>query len=194
MNPITHALASWAVANALPRSTRRERVLVALAGVAPDVDGIGIVPDALTRWLTDSPTTFFHQYHHKLHCIAWAAGVAAICAVIARDRRAIVAALALVTFHLHLLCDVIGARGPDGDQWPIPYLLPFSDAWRWTWSGQWALNAWPNFAITGALLAFAGVVAVKRGFSPVEILSARADAAVVRTLRARFGGATSSRA
>jgi hypothetical protein len=25
-----------------------------------------------------------------------------------------------------LVADLMGARGPDGDQWPIPYLLPFS--------------------------------------------------------------------
>jgi inner membrane protein len=194
VNPVTHFLVSWSVANVLPASTRRERTLVALAGVVPDVDGVGIVPDFVTRLLSDSPTAYFHAYHHKLHCVAWAACVGVLAAALAGPeasfkRRGAVGLFALATFHLHLLCDVLGARGPDGDQWPIPYLLPFSDAWQWTWSGQWALNAWPNFVITGILLVIAGVVAVKRGRSPVEVVSARADAAVVETLGARFGRA-----
>jgi hypothetical protein len=44
--------------------------------------------------------------------------------------------------------DLVGSRGPAGYQWPIPYLLPFSNSWHWTWKGQWALNAWPNILIT----------------------------------------------
>jgi hypothetical protein len=95
------------------------------------------------------------------------------------------AALAFLSFHLHLLGDLVGARGPDGYQWPIPYLLPFSRAWEWTWEGQWALNAWPNFALTIALLLATFFLAWKRGFSPLEILSARTDQGFVRTLRAR---------
>ncbi len=193
MNPVTHFLISWTVANALPAGTRRERTLISIAGIIPDMDGVGIVPDFVTRFVSDSPTAYFHAYHHKLHCVAWAVSVGlGACALAgggaSLKRRLLVGLFALVTFHMHLLCDVLGARGPDGDQWPIPYLLPFSDAWNWTWSGQWALNAWPNFAITGALLVFAGVMAVKAGRSPVEAVSARADAAVVQTLRARFGG------
>ncbi len=95
--------------------------------------------------------------------------------------------LACVSFHLHLLCDLVGARGPDGEQWPVPYLLPFSNTWQLTWSGQWALNAWPNFLFTASLIALALWLAVKRGFSPLEMLSSRADAAVVAALRGRFG-------
>jgi hypothetical protein len=97
------------------------------------------------------------------------------------------AGLALLSFHLHLLGDVVGARGPDGLQWPIPYLLPFSSAWEITWSGQWALNAWQNFAITGALRAFAFHFAWRRERSPIEIVSPRADAVFVEALRRRFG-------
>lgn len=40
------------------------------------------------------------------------------------------------------------SRGPDGYQWPIPYLPPFSNAWQWVWKGQWALNSPPNLLIT----------------------------------------------
>ncbi len=96
------------------------------------------------------------------------------------------ATLAALSFHLHLLADLVGARGPDGYQWPIPYFLPFSDAWQWPWTGQWELNAWPNFAITLALPAMTFIFAWKRGYLPLEIISTRADKAFVATLRKRF--------
>ena len=101
-------------------------------------------------------------------------------------KRWTTALLVFVSFHLHLLGDVLGARGPDGHQWPIPYLLPFSRAWQWTWSGQWALNAWPNFLITGAALALSFYLAWKRGVSPLELISSKADQAFVYALRRRF--------
>jgi inner membrane protein len=96
------------------------------------------------------------------------------------------AAFAFVSFHLNLLEDLVGSRGPDGFGWPIPYLFPFSSRWTWTWGGQWELNAWPNVALTGALVCVTIWIAVTRGFSPVELFSRRADRAVIASLRKRF--------
>jgi hypothetical protein len=87
---------------------------------------------------------------------------------------------------LHLLGDLVGARGPDGDQWPIPYLLPFSNHLQLIWAGQWALNAWQNMTLTAALLLLTWVLAWKRGFSPLEMFSTKADRAFVGALRRRF--------
>ncbi len=101
-------------------------------------------------------------------------------------RKGMTAWLVFLSFHLHLLCDIIGARGPDGDQWPIPYLVPFSPEPRLIWSGQWALNGWPNMLITGVLIALALRWAWQRGYSPLEMISVRADAVFVETLRRRF--------
>jgi inner membrane protein len=143
MSPITHFLLSWGVANTLPNSSRRDRAIVTLAGVAPDFDGIGIVAEVLTR-KTQHPLHWWSDYHHVLgHNVLVAAVVTGIAALLASSRR-YTALLACLAFHLHLLCDVLGSRGPDGYQWPIPYLLPFSSSIQWTWHGQWALNAWPN--------------------------------------------------
>jgi hypothetical protein len=57
----------------------------------------------------------------------------------------------------------------NGDQWEIPYLLPFSDVWQWAWAGQWALDAWQNRAIGLALFVAVLVLAWRRGFSLFEI-------------------------
>lgn len=185
MNPVTHFLTGWGVANCVPSFERRDRALVTLACVVPDIDGFGMVADLLTRH-TAQPTDWFARYHHELHSLPFAILVAAICFGLARQRW-IVSALALLSFHLHLLEDLAGSRGPEGYQWPIPYLAPFSHAAQLAWSGQWQLNAWPNFAITACLLVLTFFLAWRRGFSPLEMISRKADVAFVSTLRGRFG-------
>jgi len=160
----------------------RERMLVAVAGVIPDLDGFGILVDLATRHATDWWGRFHHELGHNLgFCLLVTVAFAALA-----KRKGMTALLVFLSFHLHLFGDVIGARGPDGDQWPIPYLEPFSHLPRLTWSGQWALNAWPNMLITGILIALAVRWAWQRGYSPLEMFSARADAMFVNTLRRRF--------
>src|SRR6266566_113479 len=111
--------------------------------------------------------------------------LAVVAAVLAKQRVK-TTFLVLLSFHLHLLADLVGARGPDGEQWPIPYLLPLMKEVQLTWSSQWALNAWPNFVVTADLIAIAFILARGRGFSPLEIFSSKADAIFVRALRTRF--------
>jgi hypothetical protein len=110
-----------------------------------------------------------------------------LAAAIFCSHRLLASSLSLLSFHLHLLGDIIGARGPDGYQWPVPYLRPFSDNWQIVWAGQWQLNAWPNFLITGVFLGLAFYLAWRRGRSPIELVSSRADKAFVAALRQRFG-------
>src|SRR6266853_4852704 len=76
MSPITHFFAGWMLASAFPAGrpttlTRREKALVVAAAVAPDLDGLGIVPELLTR-NTSHPLLWFSQYHHSLHTLAFA--------------------------------------------------------------------------------------------------------------------------
>ena len=120
--------------------------MITLAGVIPDIDGLGIIPELLTRH-SEHPLLWFSDYHHQLHNLAFGLLVTAVAFGLAKQKWK-TGLLVLLSFHLHLFEDLIGARGPDGDQWPIPYLWPFSHGGGLTWSGQWALNAWPNFAIT----------------------------------------------
>jgi len=185
MNPITHLLVGWSV-GAASGLDRRDRVIVAITGVIPDVDGLGLAADLLTAG-SSQPTDLWGEYHHVLgHNLGFGLLCTGFAFALAR-RRARTGTLALLSFHLHLLGDLVGARGPDGEQWPFSYLSPFSDAWIWVWSGQWALNAWPNFALTLALLFLALRCAWRHGYSPLELLSRRADAEVANALRQRFG-------
>jgi membrane-bound metal-dependent hydrolase YbcI (DUF457 family) len=185
MAPATHFLIGWMVAN-LPGLNRRDRAAVAIAGVIPDVDGLGVIAEVATR-NSARPLTWFSDYHHALHNLTFALVVSAAAFLLATKRWK-TALLVFLSFHLHLLGDLVGARGPDGYQWPIPYLLPWSRAWELTWSGQWALDAWPNFLLTFLLIATTLYLAWSRGYSPLEMVSKSADAAFVATLRARFSG------
>jgi len=185
VSPITHFLMGWAVASAAPSLDRRERAMVTFASVIPDVDGLGLIVETLTR-NSRHPLNWWSDYHHVLgHNLCFGIVVTIATAIFVKQRMK-VAFLVLLSFHLHLLADLAGARGPDGDQWPIPYLLPFSNKWQLVWSGQWALNAWPNLVISAALIIIAIVLARRRGYSPLEIFSRKADAAFVSALRRRF--------
>ncbi|HXO38866.1 MAG TPA: metal-dependent hydrolase [Candidatus Acidoferrum sp.] len=217
MSPITHFFAGWLLASVSPTGkpttlTRREKALVVAAAVVPDLDGIGIVPELLTR-NTSHPLLWFSQYHHSLHTLAFAL-VCTLAAFLLAGPMAnfsfrpanfdrltpdprlpphptpshpwLTALLVFVSFHLHLLCDLIGARGPDGDQWPIPYLKPFSNSIQLTWHGQWALNGWQNFLITGIFLLATLWLAWKYASSPLELVSQPANRALTHTLRQRF--------
>lgn len=184
MSPVTHFLASWVLAS-FPRLERRDVALITFAGVAPDIDGLGIIPELATRH-SSRPLDWFSRYHHVLaHNLLFAVFVAVAVLVFAR-RRWLTAALAFLAVHLHFLMDVLGSRGPDGYNWPIPYLEPFSSRVQITWSGQWTLNAWQNIVITLALLVWTMIRTVQIGRSPVEIFSLSADTKVVAALRQRW--------
>jgi inner membrane protein len=68
MSPVTHFLTGWILANCA-RLDRKERALVTLACVVPDVDGLGIVPELLTSHSVH-PLNWFTLYHHRLHTLA----------------------------------------------------------------------------------------------------------------------------
>jgi hypothetical protein len=185
MHAITHALTGWVVAEGA-RLERRDRAIVTIASVIPDIDGAGIFAELATRG-TDHELYWWSEYHHVLgHNLAFGLVVTAVAAAIAKQRLK-TALVALAVFHVHLLADLVGSRGPDGYDWPIPYLYPLFRELELTWSGQWALNAWPNIAFTIALIALTVYLSWRRGYSVLEMFSSRADSAFVAALRNRFG-------
>lgn len=188
MSPVTHLLISWSIANSF-RINRRERALVTLAGVASDFDGAGIILDVF-RGSSDHSFQLYNKFHHVLgHNIGF--GLLLIIITLFLSKRILLpGVLVFITFHLHLICDLIGSKGPGGYQWPIPYLLPFSDSWQLVWEYQWELNAWPNFVVTIFALILTLFFSWKKGLSPLEIVSLKANNVFVNTLRKRFGNPT----
>jgi hypothetical protein len=185
MSPVTHFLTGWIVANGSSRINSRERAIITLAGIAPDLDGLGIIPEMLTRG-SANPLLWYSQYHHLLgHNLLFGLLLAFI-AYSLSVRKAITVTLTILSVHLHLLGDLVGSRSADGYQWPIVYLWPFTNRWQLSWSGQWELNAWPNYVVTIVGLVFVFWLAWRRGYSPLEMISKRFDDVFVGTLRRRF--------
>jgi len=184
VSPVTHFLASWVIAS-FPKLERRDIALITFAGVAPDLDGLGAIPELLTRHSTHR-LDWFSRYHHVLaHNLPFAILVG-VAMLLLSKRKWLSAGLSFLVVHLHFLMDLVGSRGPDGYIWSIPYLAPFSAKLQLAWAGQWALNSWQNVVITCALLAATMVRATQIGRSPVEIFSPAADQRVVTALRQRF--------
>lgn len=184
MSPVTHLLASWVVA-AKTTNHPRDCRLVTLAGIAPDLDGLGLLVDMARNAFTGSERfpLYQHYHHYLLHGITGGLLIAVLLAAFAR-RRWRVLLLALVVFHLHLLCDFVGSRGPSPDDlWPIFYLGPFDKDPMWMWKGQWRLDGWQNQVISVGLFAWAMVLAVRSGNSVVGVFNRRFDAHFVRVLR-----------
>ncbi len=185
MSPGAHLLASWLVANSCI-SSQRERRIVTLAGLAPDIDAVGRLADRANLW-NDSVTDYYFQHHHLIgHNLFAGMVISAIACTIATSRRLLVFALSLTVFHLHLVCDLLGFRGPDGYQWPIHYLYPFHPEYEWTWSGQWELSGWQNTVITLTMLAVAMAWAWGQRYSFVQVISAWLDRAFFKMLD-RYG-------
>src|SRR5579859_8252312 len=92
MSPVTHYLISWVLANSA-KLERKERAIVTLAGVAPDLDGLGIVPEWLTR-NSAHPLNWFSEYHHTLgHNLGFAIAVTGVSCLIANRGWKLKAAL-----------------------------------------------------------------------------------------------------
>ncbi len=149
MHPQTHLAASWLVGVALPE--RRDRRLVAWAGVLPDIDGASLL------WGVEAYGRWHHVLAHNL-----LAGVVAGTAVaaVARDRVK-TAVLALVAFHLHLAFDLVGS----GVGWTVSYLYPLSGGvFGVTWG--WELRSWQNLVATLLFfgLSLGTAVAKRRSF------------------------------
>jgi len=184
MSPVTHFLAGWLLAAPMPLSGR-EKAMVVMAAVVPDIDGLGIIPELVTR-NSAHPLLWFSEYHHSLHTLPFALTVTLLCWLMAEQRWK-TAVLVMLSFHLHLLCDLLGSRGPDGDSWPIPYLSPILHSPQLSWHGQWPLNGWQNIVITALMLSATFWIAFRYGSSPLELASPQANRRFVDVLRSRFG-------
>ena len=147
LHVLTHIGLSWIVAS-VGRTSRRDRWLVTLAGVLPDLDGAGIV------WSHDAYVAAHRAVGHGLLF-----GLALVTLALLRaDVRWTTTALTVLSFHLHLALDVVGTGGL-----PIRYFWPVSHR-GWSYDGHWVLASWPNALVMAATLL--GVVLVARRRRP----------------------------
>ena len=106
MSPITHFLVGW---SALERTqaVHRDRALIAWIGLAPDLDGVGIVVDFFTRLLGMPETNYYQELHRVYgHGLPAALLFTLIVAWMAESKwRAALGAF--VSVHLHFLCSSI---------------------------------------------------------------------------------------
>ena len=183
MSPATHLFVSWVIA-AKTTDNPRDCRLVTLAGILPDLDGLGLIPDVVTRALGYRGTLYYEHYHHfLLHGIYGGVAIAVLLTCFARHRWRVLL-LALLVFHVHLLCDLVGSRGPEPeDLWPIFYDGPFNKNWMWLWKGQWPLDAWRNRILSAVLFVWSLQIAVQRGYSFVGVFNRRLDEKFVGVLR-----------
>lgn len=182
MNPLSHLMLSWLAADSLA-TNRRERFALTMAGIIPDADGLGALVDLARH---DPLMPFYNRWHHVLgHGLPFALLVGLGC-MTAGKRRGRLFLGGFLIFHLHLLCDLIGSRGPDGP-WTVPWLSPVSDYLTLSLSWQWALNGWQNITIGITALALIFYSSWRKGQTPLEFISLRMDAALSETLRQRFG-------
>lgn len=190
MSPVTHFIGSWLVASVVTNNSR-DRKLVTLAGIIPDLNGLGIVADVGVGSVSGKEVTFHYYqqfYHLLLHGWPAALTTATLLAGFARN-RARVFIFGLLTFHLHLLCDLIGSRGPaPGDLWPICYSEPPFRHSIWFWKNQWRLDGWQNQLVFVVVFAGSIWVALRKGFSFVEIFHAGAEQIVIGVLVQWRGG------
>ena len=184
MSPVVHLIGSWLVASATTNNSR-DRKLVTLAGVLPDADGFGIIPDVIGSWYSDKECTFYYyQHYHHLLLHGWpgAIAISVLLTFFGRQRWRVLL-LCLLTFHLHLLCDLVGSRGPSpGDLWPICYSEPLFRHPIWFWKHQWKLDGWQNQTIFVVFFIASLWLAVKRGYWFIEVISSRLDSAFVKVL------------
>ncbi|KZN34376.1 hypothetical protein N480_22495 [Pseudoalteromonas luteoviolacea S2607] len=173
MAPVAHLLFSWLTTVKIIKN-RRERALVASAGVLPDLDGMGLFVD----WLTGK-TNFYLMYHHYIgHSIFAAIFISTLLAVLSKTQKRLVFLLSFLVVHFHILFDIVGSKGPDGYQWPIFYFFPINSSFSITWTGQWELNAWQNQLFMLMLLSISLYVAVTKKLTFLEVFSVQLNKAL----------------
>ncbi|MBW2038039.1 MAG: hypothetical protein JRI46_00340 [Deltaproteobacteria bacterium] len=169
MSPLTHLEISWFVANIPPGVERFDRGLIVLSGIIADLDGLGI----FWGW------RFYQRYHHIfLHNFLVAALVGILPLLLPLEHKFLVSILCLTSFHLHIVCDLLGS----GPGWPVSYLWPLNRR-EWYCRYQWNLVSWQNSTITFLMIIPILWIALHYGRTPLEFLSPAMDARLVGFIR-----------
>ena len=188
---------SWFVAEACGIKSPRDRRIVALSGLAPDIDSLAYV-GAIVYFRFDKDLAFehvwevvHHRYTHGLGFVVLTGIIALMVAtrfsVFGPRRKSVaglanqagkVALLSMLVSAIHVFCDVVGG----GPTWPVFPAWPLSNlAWAVDWS--WTLGEWPNSVILFASLAGMMLYARVAGYSPMESINYSFDRWFVRIIK-----------
>ncbi len=179
----SHLIISWFAAEAAGLKSPRDRRIVALSGLAPDIDVLaylgGIVYFGFDKELAFEHVwqVVHHRYTHGLGFVLLTGFIAFM--VASRGTRpgepayrkaGGVAVLSMTMSMVHVFCDVVGG----GPTWPVYPLWPVSDfSWAVNWS--WTLADWPNTVILFSCLAGMMLYAKLSGCSPMESINYNLD-------------------
>lgn len=198
MQAPSHLITSWFVAEACGIKSARNRRIVALSGLAPDIDSLAYV-GAIVYFRFDKDLAFEHVWEVIHHRYTHGLGFVVLTGIVAylattrfsvfragkrndvnagpTDRAGNVALLCMLVSAIHVFCDVVGG----GPTWPVFPAWPLSDfAWAVDWS--WTLGEWPNSVILFACLAGMMVYARVAGYSPMESINYGFDRWFVRII------------
>ncbi|MGR6873655.1 hypothetical protein ACU6U9_15395 [Pseudomonas sp. HK3] len=171
---------SWLSSNLINGGVRERRIMT-VSGIAPDIDGFGLLIDPVLKVFGYS-SNLWGEFHHALHNLGFCLLVTIAAYLSASVNKLKVAYMVFIIFNLHIFCDLIGSRGPDGYQSPIAYFEPFSGAVELGWQYQWELNAWPNITVGLTLYLIVFLYAKRSRKSPFELVSKKANRAFFRVL------------
>ncbi|MBI1732169.1 MAG: metal-dependent hydrolase [Gammaproteobacteria bacterium] len=185
----SHLVITWFAAEAAGLESPRERRIVALSGLAPDIDVLAYLA-AIVYFGFDKDLAFEHVwevFHHRYtHGLGFVLLTGVVAYLIARrgaaaghrQRAVAVAGLSMAASMIHVFCDVVGG----GPTWPVYPLWPLADfGWGVSWS--WTLADWPNNVILFFCLAGMMVYGRQSGYSPLEAINYDLDRWFVRVLQ-----------
>ena len=168
MSPITHALIGWTLSQ--PLTKKRDRCLATVAAIVPDIDGLTLL----------GGVDLYHEFHHTFgHNIFFGFMFSAFSTWKSPEQKKVFL-LGFLSFHSHLVCDLLGS----GADWGIYYLWPAS---RWEITSfppfQWELESWQNIITTVIFMIIVMGIGIKKRRTIVELFSTNADEKFVAILR-----------
>ncbi len=179
----SHLIISWFAAKAAGLESPRDRRIVALSGLAPDVDVLAYL-GGIVYFGFDKDLAFEHVWEVVHHRYTHGLGFVLLTGIVAflvasrgtrpgepAYRQAVsVAVLSMIASMVHVFCDVVGG----GPTWPVYPLWPLSDfGWAASWS--WTLADWPNTVILFSCLIGMMLYAKASGCSPMESINYSLD-------------------
>jgi membrane-bound metal-dependent hydrolase YbcI (DUF457 family) len=165
---VGHGQVGWLMAWGA-RLSPRDRKLVTVAAMAPDLDGLAIL---------GGHQAYFDGHHVWLHSVFAAAGFGLLAAALAQ-RRVLTGLLAVLAVLLHLLSDGFGLL-------QVYPLWPASRWIFWPGDGRFGVAAIGEVVVPVLLLTAQVVIARRTGESILELLPRRAQDWLRRRWRERF--------